>query len=83
MAFALDEPILDFMFVLAANAVGDDAVFELNVPYGGDEDEAARVVHDWASVDTPGGLRDLIREWEREVERVIGSRPWWRRVFRR
>lgn len=46
-----------------------------------DEDEAATTVHDWAREDIPDGLPALKRDWDAEVERVVRSAPWWRRVF--
>jgi hypothetical protein len=63
-------------------AVGLLDVLVTYVPYDvGASEDASESIRYWARNDSPGGLPELMREWDAEVERVIGSRTW-PRLFR-
>jgi hypothetical protein len=46
-----------------------------------EEEKYAADLNEWISQSNFEGFGGLREKWDREVERVVGVRPWWRRVF--
>jgi hypothetical protein len=54
---------------------------ELDLASHHTEEEYAAYLNEWISESNLEGFGDLKQKWDREVERVVGTRPWWRRIF--
>jgi hypothetical protein len=55
---------------------------ELELPsHHTEEEEYAAYLNEWISESNLEGFGDLKEKWDREVERVVGTRPRWRRIF--
>jgi hypothetical protein len=46
-----------------------------------EEEEYAAALNEWISESNLEGFGGLKEKWDREVKRIVGSRPWWRRMF--
>jgi hypothetical protein len=46
-----------------------------------EEEEYAAALNEWISESNLEGFGGLKEKWDREVERVVGNRPWWQRMF--
>jgi hypothetical protein len=67
--------------------MGAAAATELRDPRS-DEDEVAERVYKWVGGGLfqreefpPGSLPKLLEGFDKEVDRVLGNRPWWNRLF--
>jgi DNA polymerase elongation subunit (family B) len=55
---------------------------ELELPsHHTEEEEYAAYLNEWISESNLEGFGGLKEKWDREVERVVGTRPRWRRIF--
>jgi hypothetical protein len=67
----LDKVVLGSCRILETNTIPNIQAIDPNAPY--DEDEFAAPLFEWASNDPSGGLPDLMKGWDEEVDMVIGS----------
>jgi DNA polymerase elongation subunit (family B) len=68
----------DFMEIIDPDNPPEDPV---RAARHAEEEEYAADFNEWISESNFEGFGGLQDKWNREVERVVGVRPWWRRVF--
>jgi hypothetical protein len=68
----------DFMEIIAPDNLPEESTL---APHRVEEEKYAADLNEWISESNLEGFGGFQDKWNREVERVVGVRPWWRRMF--